>query len=63
MSRRTVRKADILALMRRLGLGDEVGDADRALPDEVDLGRDEGLLLKYGLDVDRAVDRLGGSAW
>jgi hypothetical protein len=56
-------KPEVIALMRRLGLGDAVERAEATLPDTVDLERDERLLLDLGLpvNVDSAIDRLGGS--
>lgn len=49
--------------MRRLGMHESLDEAERVLPDPVDLDRDADLLLRFGLSVDRVVDRLGGDAW
>jgi hypothetical protein len=56
-------KREVLALMRRLGLSDRIEQAERELPDPVDLTRDGDLLARLGLGLDAAVDRLGGSSW
>jgi hypothetical protein len=49
--------------MRRVGLADRVAEAQQVLPEVVDLDRDEQLLYRLGLSLDRIVDGLGGSAW
>jgi hypothetical protein len=56
-------KADVLALMRRLGLDERIGEATLRLPDPVDLVRDSATLADRGLTFDAIIDRLGGSAW
>lgn len=56
-------KDDVLALMRRLGLHDRIGDAALRLPDPVDLVRDAAILEDLGLTLDNVVNQLGGSAW
>lgn len=56
-------RADVLAIMRRLGMYESLDEAKRVLPDPVDLDRDADVLLGLGLSVDRLVDRLGGDAW
>jgi hypothetical protein len=56
------RKADVLALLRGLGVPEttiEVLDAE--LGDPVDLDRDESLLASHGVTRGRLVDRMGGS--
>jgi hypothetical protein len=53
-------KQDILALMRRMGRGDQIDEAKRILPDPVDLNRDEHLLARLGMSVDSAFNELGG---
>jgi hypothetical protein len=54
---------NMLRLMRRLGMHELIGDAERRLPDPVDFGRDALLLIELGLEFDMVVDRLGGSPW
>jgi hypothetical protein len=61
MSVRTRSKRDVLVLMRRLGLQDRIAEAERDLPDVVDLDGDAAILSRLGLGVDAAVDGLGGS--
>ena len=56
-------RGEIIDIMRRVGLGDQVAEAQQILPDVVDLDRDEQLLYRLGLSLDRIVDGLGGSAW
>jgi hypothetical protein len=56
-------RGEIIDIMRRIGLGDRIAEAQQILPDVVDLDRDEPLLDRLGLNLDRIVDRLGGSAW
>ena len=57
------RRGEIITVMRRVGLGDRVAEAQQTLPEVIDLDRDEQLLYRLGLSLDRIVDRLGGSAW
>ena len=56
-------KHEVLALMRRLGKGDRIDEAERILPDPVDLNRDNRLLTQLGVGVDSAVDEMGGSPY
>lgn len=56
-------RGDIIDIMRRIGLGDRVAEAQQILPEVVDIDRDEQLLSRLGLSLDRIVDELGGSAW
>jgi hypothetical protein len=62
MSRYQPRKADVLAMMQRLAMDDElIAEAARTLPDPVDLDRDQRLLARFGLSLGHLVDRMGGS--
>jgi hypothetical protein len=56
-------RAQVLAVMRRVGLGDRLEQAEALLPETVDLDRDRDLLVRIGIDpnVDELTDRLGGS--
>ena len=64
MARQTRTKQQIMSLLRRLGNeNNEVDEAERLLPDPVDLDRDADLLRKLGLTVDSAVNELGGSPY
>ena len=56
-------RGEVISVMRRVGLGDRVAEAQQTLPEVIDLDRDEQLLYRLGLGLDRIVDRLGGSAW
>lgn len=61
--RRTVPRDTVLALMRRVGMHDQIEAAQAELPEVVDIDRDDLLLQRFGLGVDRLVDLLGGSPW
>jgi hypothetical protein len=52
---------EVLAIMRRVGMHDEIDLAKRELPDVIDLDRDRRLLEQMGLSRTGLVDRLGGS--
>jgi hypothetical protein len=56
-------KHDVLALMRRLGKVDKLDEAERILPDPVDIDRDAHLLTQLGMSIDSAVNELGGSPY
>jgi hypothetical protein len=56
-------RQQVIDLMRRLGLGDRIAEAQQELPDPVDLYRDAAVLARLGLGVDETVNMLGGSAW
>ena len=55
-------RGEVISVMRRVGLGDRVAEAQQTLPEVIDLDRDEQLLYRLGLSLDRIVDRLGGRA-
>jgi hypothetical protein len=61
MEHRTTSKEQVLALMRRLGMHDKLARAERELPDVIDLTTDQDRLAAFGLGVDEATDRMGGS--
>lgn len=63
MSITTRSKRDILALMRRLGKNDRIEEAERILPDPVDLDRDAHLLTQLGMSVDSAYNEMGASPY
>jgi hypothetical protein len=54
-------KAQVIALMRRMGLHDHIPEAEHLLPDIVDLHRHETILARLGLGIDEATNALGGS--
>ena len=53
-------KEQILDLLRQQGKSDQVEQADKELPGQVDTDRDAGLLSKFGLDPAELVTKLGG---
>jgi hypothetical protein len=54
-------KQQILDLMRDQGKGDQVGQADQELPEQVDTDQHAGLLEKFGLDPAEIMGKLGGA--
>jgi hypothetical protein len=55
-------KANLLAVLRRAGVPpDTIQALDAALDDPVDVERDAGLLMRYGITRDRLVESMGGS--
>lgn len=55
-------KQQILDLLRQQGKDDQVGEADRQLPDQVDPERDGGLLQRFGIDPGDLLSKFGGGA-
>ena len=53
-------KQQILDLLREQGKGDQAGQADQELPDQVDTDKDAGLLEKFGLSPADLLGKLGG---
>jgi hypothetical protein len=53
-------KEKVLDLLREQGKGDQVGQAQQELPDQVDPERDSGLLQKFGLEPQDVLSKLGG---
>ena len=53
-------KDKILEMIRQQGKGEQVDQADRELPDNVDPERDSGLLEKFGLKPQDVLSKLGG---
>jgi hypothetical protein len=56
-------KAQVVAIMRRLGMDDKIDQALRELPDVIDMDRDGNKLRQLGLGLDTIVNELGGSPW
>jgi hypothetical protein len=54
-------KKAVVNLLRRLGYTDRIAEAERELPDPVDLERDRALLERLGLERDAVINELGGS--
>jgi hypothetical protein len=55
-------KEQILDLLRQQGKDDQVGEADKQLPDQVDPQQDAGLLQKFGIDPGDLLSKFGGGA-
>jgi hypothetical protein len=47
-------------MIKQHGKGDQVDQADKELPDQVDPERDSGLLEKFGLKPGDVLSTLGG---
>ena len=54
-------KEQILDFLREQGKGDQVGEADQQLPDQVDTEKDAGLLQKFGIDPAELLSKFGGA--
>ncbi len=55
-------KEKILDLLREQGKDDQVGEADKQLPDQVDPQEHAGLLRKFGIDPAELLSKFGGGA-
>ena len=53
-------KDKILDMIKQQGNGDQVDQADKELPDNVDPERDSGLLEKFGVKPQDVLSKLGG---
>ena len=53
-------KDKIVEMLRGQGEADKASRAERELPDEVDLERDQGVLDELGLDPKELLQRFGG---
>jgi hypothetical protein len=53
-------KDKILEMIKQEGKGDQVDQADKELPDNVDPERDSSLLEKFGLKPEDVLSKLGG---
>jgi len=53
-------KQQILDLLREQGKGDQVGEADQQLPDQVDPEQHAGLLEKFGLNPADLIAKFAG---
>jgi hypothetical protein len=54
-------RAEILRVLRRVGLGTTADELAPLLPETVDLERDRTMLAQHGVDRDDLISRLGGS--
>ena len=55
-----VTKDKIVEMLRGQGEADKASRAERDLPDEIDLERDQGVLDELGLDPKELLQRFGG---
>ena len=55
-------KEKVLDFLREQGKGDQVGEAEQQLPDQVDPEQHAGLLKKFGIDPGELLSKFGGGA-
>ena len=53
-------KDKILEMLKDQGKGDQSGQAEQELPDQVDPQRDSGLLAKFGLEPQDLIKKFTG---
>jgi hypothetical protein len=56
-----ITKHEIVRMLRNAGLPHVAEEAERSLPDEVDLERAAEFGARYGLTRDELISRMGGS--
>lgn len=56
-----IAKQEVIELLRRAGHHEVAEEAERSLPDPVDLERAAAFGLQYGVTRDDLISRLGGS--
>jgi hypothetical protein len=56
-----VTKRHIVEILRTAGLPQVAEEANRSLPDEVDLERAEQFVGRHGITKDELISRMGGS--
>lgn len=56
-------KQHVIAVLRRLGMDDRIPEAERELPEVIDLSRDGETLARLGLSMDAIVNSFGGGPW
>jgi hypothetical protein len=55
-------KAELREVLRRIGVAPEtISEIESKLPDSFDIYEAGGLLQSYGITLDEAISRLGGS--
>jgi hypothetical protein len=54
-------RAQVVAMMRRVGLHAQIKRAEEVLPEQVDTDRDAELLASLGISRERLVELLGSS--
>jgi len=56
-----IAKREIVELLRRAGYFEAADEADRSLPDQVELQRAAEFGARYGITRDELISRMGGS--
>jgi hypothetical protein len=56
-----MKKHEIVRMLRKAGLAEAAEDAERSLPDEVELERAQEFGARYGITRDELISRMGGS--
>jgi hypothetical protein len=56
-----ISRARVLAVMRRVGLHDQIDRAATELPEQIDTDRDGQLLARFGISRERLMELLGSS--
>jgi hypothetical protein len=54
-------RQEVLRVLRRAGITENVDELALVLPETVDLDRDGDLLARHGISHDELISRLGGS--
>jgi hypothetical protein len=54
-------RQEVLRVLRRAGITENVDELALVLPETVDLDRDAELLARHGISHDELISRLGGS--
>jgi len=57
-----VARQHVVDVLRRAGLPQEADEADRSLPDPIELERAAEFLQRYGITKDALISRMGGSS-
>jgi hypothetical protein len=57
-----VARQHVVDVLRRAGLPQEADEADRSLPDPIELERAAEFLQRYGITKDVLISRMGGSS-
>ena len=56
-----IAKQEVVKVLRRAGLPEVADEADRTLPDPVELERAQEFGARYGITRDDLISRMGGS--
>jgi hypothetical protein len=56
-----MKKEEIVRMLRSAGFDEAADDAERSLPEDVDLERAQEFGLRYGITRDELISRMGGS--